>query len=70
MAQNDKFEEAQEAFHKAGSDTEAYQVIESLAMNSVLEGRFTDAAYFYWLQAKQFAERSHLYPLPPLPLTL
>ncbi|GMS95606.1 hypothetical protein PENTCL1PPCAC_17782, partial [Pristionchus entomophagus] len=58
LAQNDKFEEAQEAFHKAGSDSEAYQVIESLAMNSVLEGRFTDAAYFYWQQGKQFAEKS------------
>ncbi|KAF8375552.1 daf-10 [Pristionchus pacificus] len=59
LAQNDQFEEATQAFHKAGSDSEAYQVIESLATNSVMEGRFTDAAYFYWQQAKQFAERAH-----------
>ncbi|GMT24409.1 hypothetical protein PFISCL1PPCAC_15706 [Pristionchus fissidentatus] len=58
LAQNDRFEEAQEAFHRAGSDSEAYQVIESLAMNGVIEGRFTDAAYFYWQQAKQIAERA------------
>ncbi|XP_072928707.1 intraflagellar transport protein 122 homolog isoform X3 [Hemitrygon akajei] len=53
LAENDQFEEAQKAFHKAGQQDEAVKVLEQLTHNAVLESRFNDAAYYYWMLSMQ-----------------
>ncbi|NXM73887.1 IF122 protein, partial [Serilophus lunatus] len=53
LAENDQFEEAQKAFHKAGRQREAVRVLEQLTHNAVVENRFNDAAYYYWMLSMQ-----------------
>ncbi|KAM7040867.1 intraflagellar transport protein 122 homolog isoform 2-T2 [Acridotheres tristis] len=53
LAESDRFEEAQKAFHKAGRQREAVLVLEQLTHNAVLESRFNDAAYYYWMLSMQ-----------------
>jgi len=48
LAEEDKFEEAQDAFRKAGHADQAIKVLEVLTHNAVLESRFSDAGYYYW----------------------
>ncbi|KAM8830455.1 intraflagellar transport protein 122 homolog [Synchiropus picturatus] len=53
LAENDRFEEAQKAFHKAGRQTEAVKVLEQLTHNAVVENRFNDAGFYYWMLSMQ-----------------
>uniref|UniRef100_A0A663LNC9 Intraflagellar transport protein 122 homolog n=1 Tax=Athene cunicularia TaxID=194338 RepID=A0A663LNC9_ATHCN len=53
LAENDRFEEAQKAFHRAGRQSEAVRVLEQLTHNAVVESRFNDAAYYYWMLSMQ-----------------
>ncbi|XP_074169060.1 intraflagellar transport protein 122 homolog isoform X4 [Rhinolophus sinicus] len=53
LAENDRFEEAQKAFHKAGRQGEAVRVLEQLTHNAVVESRFNDAACYYWMLSMQ-----------------
>jgi intraflagellar transport protein 122 len=41
------------AFHKAGRQREAVRVLEQLTHNAVVESRFSDAAYYYWMLSMQ-----------------
>ena len=41
------------AFHKAGRQQEAVKVLEQLTHNAVVENRFNDAAYYYWMLSMQ-----------------
>ncbi|XP_064607326.1 intraflagellar transport protein 122 homolog isoform X2 [Liolophura sinensis] len=53
LAENDRFEEAQQAFHKAGLQAEAVKVLEQLTHNAVMESRFSDAGYYFWKLSMQ-----------------
>ncbi|CAB4000051.1 intraflagellar transport 122 homolog [Paramuricea clavata] len=53
LAENDRFDEAQEAFHKSGQQHKAVQVLEQLTHNAVVENRFNDAGYYYWKLSMQ-----------------
>lgn len=41
------------AFHKAGRQAEAVKVLEQLTHNAVVESRFNDASYYYWMLSMQ-----------------
>ncbi|XP_063560230.1 intraflagellar transport protein 122 homolog isoform X14 [Gorilla gorilla gorilla] len=62
LAENDRFEEAQKAFHKAGRQREAVQVLEQLTNNAVAESRFNDAAYYYWMLSMQCLDIAQVCP--------
>ncbi|XP_077265582.1 intraflagellar transport protein Oseg1 [Temnothorax americanus] len=49
LAETGRFSEAQEAFQMAGQPEESILVLTMLANNAVVEKRFRDASYFYWL---------------------
>ncbi|XP_050737940.1 intraflagellar transport protein 122 homolog [Eriocheir sinensis] len=53
LAEQDKFLQAQKAFHKAGKPDEAFRVLEQLTMNAVNENRFDDAGYYFWMLSMQ-----------------
>ena len=49
LSANDKFDEAQEAYKKAGRPDLSLRIIEFLTQNAITEKRFQDAAQYYWL---------------------
>ncbi|XP_034942292.1 intraflagellar transport protein 122 homolog [Chelonus insularis] len=49
LAETGRFSEAQEAFQIAGQTEESMTVLTTLAENAVIERRFRDASYFFWL---------------------
>ena len=54
LAEQDRFVEAQRAFHKAGRVNEARNVLQALTDNAVNETRFNDAGYYNWLLSKEY----------------
>lgn len=53
LAENDRFADAQKAFHKAGRPEEAFKVLHQLTENAVNESRFQDAGFYYWVLSRQ-----------------
>ncbi|XP_045784631.1 intraflagellar transport protein 122 homolog [Maniola jurtina] len=53
MAQENKFVDAQKAYHMAGETATAMRVFSVLVTNAVAEERFSDAGYLHHLQATQ-----------------
>jgi len=49
LALNVRFDEALGAYRKAGRPDQSQKLMEQLTDNAVKEGRFKDAAYYYWL---------------------
>lgn len=49
LSANDRFDEAQEAYKKAGRPDLSLRIIEFLTYNAVIEKRFQDAAQYYWM---------------------
>ncbi|CAF0939310.1 unnamed protein product [Adineta ricciae] len=54
LAEQDRFVDAQRAFHKAGRVNEARNVLQALTNNAVNETRFNDAGYYNWLLSKEY----------------
>jgi len=53
LAEQEKFVEAQQAFHQAECWQEAERVLHTLAMNAVALNKYEDASYFFWLLGQQ-----------------
>lgn len=49
----DKYDEAINAFKKANRYDLSHKVLNELTFNSIVECRFKDAAYYYWLMSKE-----------------
>ncbi|GMI36406.1 hypothetical protein TrRE_jg11942 [Triparma retinervis] len=49
LAVQDRFDSALDAYRKAGRPDESRRMMEELTNNAVTEGRFKDAAYYYFL---------------------
>ena len=49
----DRYEDAIQAFKKAARNDLARKVLEELTFNAVVESRFKDASYFYWLLSRE-----------------
>lgn len=56
LAEQDRFTDAQAAFHKAGLVREALQVLQQLTTNAIEENRFRDAGYYSWVLSNQCLE--------------
>lgn len=54
LASNDRFEEAQEAYKKAGFPELALRIIEFLTKNALSENRFKDAAKYFFVLALEY----------------
>ncbi len=44
------------AFNDAGFKKEAIRVLEELTLNAVIESRFNDAGYYYWLLSMEYLQ--------------
>lgn len=53
LSENDRFDEAMDAFRKAGRPDKAQKLMEILTNNAVTEGRFKDASFYYWMRATE-----------------
>ncbi len=53
LAMNDRFEDAQRAFQEAGSPGQSLQLLQKLTKNAIVENRYEDAGYYYWLLAQE-----------------
>lgn len=49
LSAKDRFDEAQEAYKKAGRPDLSLKIIEFLTQNAISEKRYQDAAQYYWL---------------------
>ncbi len=48
-----RFDEALEAYRKSGREDRAARMMQQLTFNAVVESRFKDASYYYWLLASE-----------------
>ncbi|KAI8925767.1 hypothetical protein BC831DRAFT_459392 [Entophlyctis helioformis] len=56
LAMHDRFEEAQQYYIKAGRPDEAIRVLKRLAENAIIQQRFDDAAFYFWILSKEHLE--------------
>lgn len=53
LVSQDRYEEAMDAFKKCGRLDLSRKVLNELTENAVIESRFKDAGYYYWMLAKE-----------------
>lgn len=54
LLSEDRFMDAMHAYKRANRKDLARKVLEELTYNSVVESRFKDAAYYYWLLSREY----------------
>lgn len=59
LVSTDRYEDAMQAYRKAGRKDLARKVLEELTSNAVSETRFKDAAYYYWMLSKESDGEDH-----------
>lgn len=59
LAENDRFIQAQKAFHKAGQSEQSAKLFQQLTKNAISEHRFQDASFYYWIIARQSRNTNH-----------
>jgi intraflagellar transport protein 122 len=59
LVSTDCYEDAMQAYRKAGRKDLARKVLEELTSNAVSETRFKDAAYYYWMLSKESDGEDH-----------
>jgi intraflagellar transport protein 122 len=64
LAMKDRFDEAQDAFKKAGRPDQALRMLEHLTLNAVTENRYNDAGYYYWHLASEALKKIHAEDTP------
>lgn len=64
LALHDRFDEAQDAFKKAGHPDQAKKMLEHLTINAVTENRYNDAGYYYWHLASEAMKKIEAMPEP------
>jgi len=57
LAINDRFDEAQDAFKKAGRPDQSLRMLKELTQNAVTENRYNDAGYYYYHLAQEHLKR-------------
>jgi len=60
LVSTDRYEDAMQAYKKAGRKDLARKVLEELTINAVSETRFKDAAYYYWMLSKEADGEDHV----------
>ncbi|CEF71315.1 Intraflagellar transport protein 122 homolog [Strongyloides ratti] len=58
LAEEGRFDEAQEAYKKSGNISEAFSVLNCLVKNSINEKRYMDSSYYYWKLATTYLLKS------------
>jgi len=56
LLSQDKFDDAMIAYKKANRQDLSIEVLDELSKNAVIENRFKDAAYYYWLLSKEIGQ--------------
>uniref|UniRef100_A0A0K0FQR3 Intraflagellar transport protein 122 homolog n=1 Tax=Strongyloides venezuelensis TaxID=75913 RepID=A0A0K0FQR3_STRVS len=62
LAEEGRFDEAQEAYKKSGNISEAFSVLNTLAINALKEKRYMDASYYHWKLATTYLVKSQTSP--------
>jgi len=61
LAYHDRFDEAHDAFTRAGRPDDAYRLLCHLRDNAVVEHRFADAAFYHWQLSRELLKELRLY---------
>lgn len=60
LVSQDRYEDAMQAYKKAGRKDLSRKVLEELTFNAVSETRFKDAAYYFWMLSKESDEEDQI----------
>jgi len=62
LAEQDRFADAQKAYHDAGRPEEALKVLFTLRDNALTELRYQDVSYYHWILSSQYLDIAQSFP--------